>query len=88
MAAFFFAILRGKSANGRARRDGKILFSRRKSMLQKAKHLTKRLSAFLLAVLVTASTCLSGSLPVHAADGTIQYRLDPRLIMEAILLPE
>ena len=42
-------------------------------MLQKAKHLTKRLSAFLLAVLVTAGTCLSGSVPVHAADGTIQY---------------
>ncbi len=33
----------------------------------------KRLSAFLLAVLVTAGTCLSGSVPVHAADGTIQY---------------
>ncbi|MEH2945238.1 VaFE repeat-containing surface-anchored protein [Lachnospiraceae bacterium 56-18] len=43
-------------------------------MLQKAKHLTKRLSAFLLAVLVTAGTCLSGSVPVHAADGTIQYQ--------------
>ncbi len=42
-------------------------------MLQKAKHLMKRLSAFLLAVLVTAGTCLSGSVPVHAADGTIQY---------------
>lgn len=33
----------------------------------------KRLSAFLLAVLVTAGACLSGSVPVHAADGTIQY---------------
>lgn len=42
-------------------------------MLQKTKHLIKRLSAFLLAVLVTAGTCLSGSVPVHAADGTIQY---------------
>ena len=42
-------------------------------MLQKAKHHIKRLSAFLLAVLVTAGTCLSGSVPVHAADGTIQY---------------
>lgn len=39
----------------------------------KTKHLIKRLSAFLLAVLVTAGTCLSGSVPVHAADGTIQY---------------
>ena len=43
-------------------------------MLQKAKQLTKRLSAFLLAVLITAGTCLSGSVPVHAADGTIQYQ--------------
>lgn len=43
-------------------------------MLQKAKHHMKRLSAFLLAVLVTAGTCLSGSVPVHAADGTIQYQ--------------
>ena len=43
-------------------------------MLQKTKQLTKRLSAFLLAVLVTAGTCLSGSVPVHAADGTIQYQ--------------
>lgn len=42
-------------------------------MLQKTKHYIKRLSAFLLAVLVTIGTCLSGSVPVHAADGTIKY---------------
>ena len=48
-------------------------------MLQKVKHLTKRLSAFLLAVLVTAGTCLSGSVPVHAADGTIQYTSGPSI---------
>ena len=42
-------------------------------MLQKTKQATHRLLAFLLAVLVTAGACLSGSVPVHAADGTIQY---------------
>ena len=72
MAAFFFAILRGNLPSA----DFVVmanLFSRRKLMLQKAKHFIKRMSAFLLAVLVTAGTCLSGSVPVHAADGTIQY---------------
>ena len=42
-------------------------------MIQKAKHLSHRLTAFLLAVLVTAGTAFSNAMPVHAADGTIQY---------------
>ena len=78
MAAFFFAILRGNLPS----MDFVVmanLFSRRKLMLQKAKHFIKRLSAFLLAVLVTAGTCPSGSVPVHAADGTIQYNSGPTI---------
>ena len=42
-------------------------------MIKNAKQFLYRLSAFLLAVLVMAGALLSNSMPVHAADGTINY---------------
>lgn len=42
-------------------------------MIQNAKQCLQRLSAFMLAVLVLAGALLSDSMPVHAADGTINY---------------
>lgn len=42
-------------------------------MIQNAKQCLQRLSASLLAVFVLAGALLSNSMPVHAADGTINY---------------
>jgi len=42
-------------------------------MIKSAKQFWRRLSAFVLAVLVIAGTFLSRVVPVHAADGTIKY---------------
>lgn len=42
-------------------------------MIQNAKQCMQRLSASLLAVFVLAGALLSYVMPVHAADGTINY---------------
>ena len=42
-------------------------------MIKNAKQFLHRLSAFMLAALVLAGALLSNMLPVHAADGTINY---------------
>ena len=42
-------------------------------MIKNAKQFLYRLSAFMLSVLVLAGALLSNMLPVHAADGTINY---------------
>jgi hypothetical protein len=42
-------------------------------MVQNIKQFLHRLSAFALAVLVMAGALLSHVVPVHAADGTINY---------------
>jgi len=52
----------------------------RRHMLKNAKQFLHRLSAFLLAVLVIAGTLLSNIVPVHAADGTIEYNAGPQIL--------